>query len=70
MAPKLKVKQHHPNKAVAEIHPQNRGYPDGNQDKNAAHGRGSFLDQMTLRSVLTNGLTDLEFSQFTNHRRA
>lgn len=26
------------------VHPQNRGYPDGNQDKNAAHGRGSFLD--------------------------
>ncbi len=62
--------QHQPDEAVAQIHPQQGGHADGQQDEHPAHGGRAGLDEMRLRPVLTHGLADLHRGEFADDCRA
>ena len=62
--------QNNPDKAVAQIGPQQRGDGNAKQDQHAAHGRRATLDQMRGHAVTANRLSDLEFGQTANDKRA
>jgi hypothetical protein len=59
-----------PDKAVAEIGPQQRRDQHRDQDQRAAHGRRASLGEMGLRAVVTHHLSDLVLRQLADQRRA
>ena len=52
-------RQHHPDKTIFKIGPQQRGNPDRHQNKRAAHGRRTGLREVRLRTIAAHRLTDL-----------
>jgi hypothetical protein len=61
---------HDPHEPVARIGPQGDRDRDRSQDKRAAHGRRSRLDEMRLRTVVAHRLPDLVRGQAPDHARA
>jgi hypothetical protein len=62
--------QYHPDVAIAEVAPQQRGDDDGDQDQGAAHGRRPRLDQVRLRTIVPHRLADLLRRQPADHARS
>ena len=61
--------QNHPDEAVAQVRPQQRGDHDRYQDQRAAHRWRAGLREMRLRAILAYGLTDLVLGQLFDHLR-
>ena len=52
-----------PDEGVGGIGPEHRGQQDGDDDKDAAHGRRARFFLVRLRPVFADVLADLEFAQ-------
>ena len=61
--------QHRQHEAVGQVGPQQGGGGDGDEDHRPAHGRGTGLGEMRLRTVLTHRLSQLAHAQEPDHRR-
>ena len=61
--------QHDPDKAVAQVSPQQRGNGNGQQHQHAAHGWRAALAQVRLHGVFADRLADFERRQTPDHER-
>jgi hypothetical protein len=59
-----------PGEGIADVLPENHRNGDGNDDENAAHGRGARLDKVTFRPVQAHRLTELEDFEFFDDQGA
>ncbi|EJX01962.1 hypothetical protein EVA_09932 [gut metagenome] len=60
-------KEHHPDKSVTQIGPEQSGNQNAEQNQHTAHGRSSVFDQMAFRAVGSNGLTKMQRPQTVDH---
>ncbi len=59
--------QGHPNVPIVEISPEQRREAHRHQDQRPAHRRGPRLGKMALGTIVTNTLSDLVFTQLSDH---
>ena len=70
MAAKAQVERDgDPDKAIAQVGPQQRGDDDGNRNQQAAHGGRACFFLMSLGAFFADVLADLKFAQAVDDHR-